>query len=289
MKNWIQYFVAVVTGIVANATYGQPFLTGSISDDFTLIDRRTKEEVSLRDFAGKVIVLDFFAYWCAPCAFSSPDIEENIQKFYHERNGTPSGIPVQVLAINVESGDPASTDEFVERTNLNLVIDDPNAVAWGFYNETNGIPLFVVINGVANSPSHQQWEVLHNAPSYPGAAFLRQVIDSVVAPVLPPNPFDGAVDLGSGWRWVSWFGSLNTFHFPWVFHESHGWMYFGNGDLNSGMFLHDEGVGWVWLSPDVYPNIYSFDRGSWLTYLSGAGAQREFVDRSTGERFEVLR
>jgi len=47
----------------------------------------------------------------------------------------------------------------------------------------------VIINGVADSPSHQQWEVLYRDSGYPGAATLRALIDSVEAfdPTAPPS------------------------------------------------------------------------------------------------------
>ena len=36
---------------------------GDIARDFTLPKRGTGEDVSLYDFAGHVVVLDFFTYW----------------------------------------------------------------------------------------------------------------------------------------------------------------------------------------------------------------------------------
>ena len=36
---------------------------GEIAQDFTLKNRQTGQLTSLRDFAGKIIFLDMFAYW----------------------------------------------------------------------------------------------------------------------------------------------------------------------------------------------------------------------------------
>lgn len=267
---------------------GQPFPNGTISADFTLIDRRTGETVSLSDFEGQVVVLDFFAYWCAPCAFSSPDIEENIQQFYQEVGGNANGVPVQVIAVNIEAGNPDKTDEFIEATDLALVVDDPEAVAWNLYNQVDGIPLFVVINGVGDSSSHEQWEVMHNAPSYPGAEFLREIIDSAAAAEPPPDPIEVAVDLGSDWRWIPWFGSFNVAELPWIFHESHGWMYLGEGNLNTGQFIYDATIGWIWTDQRRYPNLFSFDRNSWLRYETSTSAPRVFHDSVRDQTVEFL-
>ena len=36
---------------------------GEFAQDFTLKNRKTGEQTSLKDFAGKIIFLDMFAYW----------------------------------------------------------------------------------------------------------------------------------------------------------------------------------------------------------------------------------
>ena len=36
---------------------------GDLADDFELIDVPTGQTVKLSDFAGSIIVLDFFSYW----------------------------------------------------------------------------------------------------------------------------------------------------------------------------------------------------------------------------------
>ena len=266
----------------------QPFSQGTVSSDFTLQNWRTSEDVSLSDFEDKIIVLDFFAYWCAPCAFSSPDLEQNVQRYYEEQQGTPNGIEVQVIAVNIEAENSNLTDDFIQQTELELVVDDTEGVAWSLFNQVNGIPLFVVINGVKDSPSHQQWEVLHNAPSYPGAEFFREIIDSVEPAPPAVDPMDTAVDLGDGWRWIDFFGSYQADRFPWVFHEQHGWIYFGDGNLNTGQFIHDATLGWIWTDRRRYPNIYSFDRNTWMLYEEGTTDPRILTEIKSGLELEFF-
>lgn len=157
---------------------------GGIARDFTLSNTRTGDALRLSQFAGKIVVLDFFTYWCGPCQVSSPDVELNIQKYYAARGGNAHGLPVQVLAISIDQSDKAQTDAFIRNAGLELAGDDINRSAWGQF-DTGLIPTFVIINGVANSARGPQWQVLYIHAGYQGAAALRQIIDSV-GPAEPP-------------------------------------------------------------------------------------------------------
>ncbi|MGC9452463.1 MAG: redoxin family protein [Oceanipulchritudo sp.] len=87
---------------------------GEIAENFTVKKRPEGTDLSLADYAGHVIMLDFFAYWCPPCQSSSPDVEENIAKYYQNAGGNQNGIPVTVIAVNIEDDNPQLTDDFIE-------------------------------------------------------------------------------------------------------------------------------------------------------------------------------
>lgn len=52
---------------------------GDSAPDFKLTDLDGKE-VSLRDFRGKAVVLNFWATWCPPCRAELPDFQKEHEK-----------------------------------------------------------------------------------------------------------------------------------------------------------------------------------------------------------------
>ena len=50
--------------------------TSVVFPSFKLNRFESEELVKLDDFAGSIVILDFFAYWCVPCRKASSDLEE---------------------------------------------------------------------------------------------------------------------------------------------------------------------------------------------------------------------
>ena len=63
--------------------------------DFTLEDLKGSP-VSLKDFEGKVVFLNFWATWCPPCRYEMPSMEKLWQKFKEEN--------FVILAVDLREG-----------------------------------------------------------------------------------------------------------------------------------------------------------------------------------------
>ena len=86
------------------------------------------------------------------------------------------------------------------------------------------------------------------------------------------DPFNG-VALGGGWYYSAWFGYYNALYSPWLYHNNLGFMYLnpqvaGSADLYFWVNNGNNGgnMGWIYTTPTLFPNVYSFTRNSWLYY-----------------------
>ena len=176
----------------ATTTRAQTYQVGDVVADFPLTQRNTGATETfnaLSDFEGKIIFLEFFYYWCPYCQQAAIDIDRDIVKHYATQNGTPAGLEVVHIGVNLQAGADASTDAFIQNAGFHLVADDTTAAARNLFH-TSGFPVFVIINGVKNSPSHQQWQVLYSENAYHSSAdtiAFRQTIDAVQKPIAPAS------------------------------------------------------------------------------------------------------
>lgn len=63
------------------------------------------EPVTLADFAGKTVLVNLWATWCAPCREEMPALDE-----LQERLG---GQDFEVVAVNIDTGDKAKATDFL--------------------------------------------------------------------------------------------------------------------------------------------------------------------------------
>lgn len=110
------FTVAIVQAIEKEQQDRLPGLKiGTEAPDFTL-KNLDGEEVSLSDYRGKKVMLNFWATWCAPCEAEMPEMQK-----YYEKNKDQN---IEILAVNMDPLNDVAG--FVERYGLTFpVLLDP--------------------------------------------------------------------------------------------------------------------------------------------------------------------
>jgi thiol-disulfide isomerase/thioredoxin len=108
---------------------------GEPAATFTGPDGKT---LSLADFKGRILVVNFWATWCGPCKEEMPSLAA-LQKDYAEK-------PVQVLPISVDRlEDGAAAKDFLKAHGGLGFYNDPHyGVVFGLDPRPDGIPTTVI-------------------------------------------------------------------------------------------------------------------------------------------------
>ena len=107
-------------------------------EDVTFMDINQKN-VNLDDFKGKLIILNFWATWCAPCREEMPSLD-NLQSNTKLNN-------LKIFPINIGQEDLSKSESFFKQLNiknLDIYIDAPITLAKKF--SLRGVPTTILFN-----------------------------------------------------------------------------------------------------------------------------------------------
>jgi len=135
VKLWHLLWVALLALLIAGCERGPSLrMIGGKAPDFTVKD--SERTVALRDFRGKLIVLNFWATYCEPCVEEMPSLVQ-LQK--------QMGPNVTVLAVSSDP-DESKYRRFLETYHIDfLTVRDPQAKTSALYG-TTGIPETFIID-----------------------------------------------------------------------------------------------------------------------------------------------
>jgi uncharacterized protein (TIGR03435 family) len=131
----ILFALFILKGTFARAEAPKPGESAPQLKLTSLLQASGKLEQNLKSLNGKVIVLEFWATWCAPCIASMPHLNDLSEKFKNKG--------VQFISITDESAEKAS--HFLKSRKINgwVGIDGDKAMQDAYGVET--IPLTVII------------------------------------------------------------------------------------------------------------------------------------------------
>ncbi len=120
-----------------------------VATDFTLMNMQG-EPVSLSQYRGKVVILNFWATWCPPCREEMPSMERLYQKYKDQG--------LVILAVSTDENGKKVVGQFLQKTPYSFpILLDSDSVAQNAYGvfrfpesfiiDRNGIVVKKIIGG----------------------------------------------------------------------------------------------------------------------------------------------
>ncbi len=116
MKRFILVLLPLVIVLFVCAEAEKTSIFGNNSSqapDFTVKDLKGRE-ISLSNYSGKVIFLNFWATWCGPCKAEIPDFIEAYKQYKNKG--------MEIIGISVDRISPKSVLKFAEKYKINYPV-----------------------------------------------------------------------------------------------------------------------------------------------------------------------
>lgn len=134
-----RFLVLLTCGLMATSCEGSaqslPELVHKPAPQFVRTDL-TGHEIDLRNYRGKVVLLNFWATWCAPCQVELPRFQAWQRKYGHHG--------LNVLAISMDDGN-AQVKRAVRRLHLDFPVAMGDAKLGEAYGGVLGLPITFLI------------------------------------------------------------------------------------------------------------------------------------------------
>ncbi|HXA39481.1 MAG TPA: TlpA disulfide reductase family protein [Phenylobacterium sp.] len=111
---------------------------GSAPPAYVFFDDKGKK-LTAADFKGKVVVMNLWATWCAPCKLEMPTLAKLAQAY--------AGQPVAVVAVSIDKADALEQAKAFIAGNAPLAFyNDPDAkLPWALKPPANGMPTTIIL------------------------------------------------------------------------------------------------------------------------------------------------
>jgi len=128
------FLLALISPVFSSANATE---VGEKAPVFSLPKINNQTVVNLQQFAGKVVYLDFWASWCAPCRTSFP-IMDNIYQQYRDQG-------FEVVAINLDE-EVASAERFLHNNPVSFTVLRDAEGGWADQYQIESMPTSFMID-----------------------------------------------------------------------------------------------------------------------------------------------
>lgn len=128
---WVLLMGSIYVMDASATEIGQP------APAFTLPSLAQDKPTALKQFAGKVVYVDFWASWCAPCRVSFPELNK-----LHEKLKAQG---FEVVAINLDE-DKANAEKFLKEIPVNFTVLRDSTGEWADQFVVESMPTSFIID-----------------------------------------------------------------------------------------------------------------------------------------------
>jgi cytochrome c biogenesis protein CcmG/thiol:disulfide interchange protein DsbE len=133
----VKLLVCLWLGVSAvQASFAESSLLHKAAPEFARTDLKHRR-IDLRAYRGKVVLLDFWAAWCAPCQLEMPRLVA-WQRLYGPRG-------LQIIGISMDD-DPAAALKVYEKQKLNYPVAMGDEKLGQLYGGVLGLPVAFLID-----------------------------------------------------------------------------------------------------------------------------------------------
>jgi cytochrome c biogenesis protein CcmG/thiol:disulfide interchange protein DsbE len=135
-SGWVAHFLGGSSSVAPSTAYIKPE-DRKIAPDFTLNDA-SGSPVTLSEDRGKVVLLNFWATWCAPCKTEIPWFVEFTRRY--------AGNDFAVIGVSVDDGGWKSVRSFIDEQRVNYPIVIGNDSVAHLYDGVQSLPTTMIID-----------------------------------------------------------------------------------------------------------------------------------------------
>lgn len=137
MKSKTKKMPLLALAMLATTTFADATEVGQPAPQFTLPTLQQGQPMALKDKLGKVIYLDFWASWCAPCRTSFPLLNK-----LHEKLKAKG---FEVVGVNLDD-DKAKAEKFIQEIPVGFTVLHDGKGEWADQYVVESMPTSFIID-----------------------------------------------------------------------------------------------------------------------------------------------